>query len=377
MTEIVSDDGELAPADANAEQFRCPNCRADMAFDPSAQKLSCGHCGHVVEIAGEGDSAIVEHDLEHGLAATAQRGYGHAVRRATCKECNATVSFDAAATAAACDFCGSWQVLQQEENRNVLRPESLVPFQVDRDTATKSFSTWISKLWFRPSALKSEATVSEMRGIYVPYWTFDAHVDSSWTAQSGTYYYVTETYTERDAQGNTVTKTRQVQKVRWRPAWGSRNDFYDDLLVCASRGLPPKLAAKAGDYDTGGLVPYEPRYLAGWRAEEYGVELNAAWKDAVSRMESSQHSRCANDVPGDTHRFLRVTNRFHDETFKHVLLPMWVSAYRFRDEVYRVLINGQTGKVTGKAPLSWFKILLFAAVVIAIIGAIVYFATRQ
>ena len=170
--------------------------------------------------------------------------------------------------------------------------------------------------------------------------------------------------------------SRQVQKVRWEPAWGSRTDHFDDVLVCASRGLPEDLARKLKTFDTVALRPYDPSFLAGWKAEEYAVDLNDGWKLAVAEMESTQEQRCRRDVPGDTQRFLNVVNRFYDETFKHVLLPIWISAYRYNDKVYRFLVNGQTGEVTGKAPVSVFKIILFILVIAAIIATIVILATR-
>jgi hypothetical protein len=160
------------------------------------------------------------------------------------------------------------------------------------------------------------------------------------------------------------------------PARGARADVHDDVLVCASRGLPPDLAERLRTFDVRALQPYTPAFLAGWRAEEYAVELNEGWGQAVKRMEHEQRKRCARDVPGDTHQFLRVDNRFSDEKFKHLLLPVWISAYRYHDKVYRFLVNGQTGEVTGKAPWSVFKIVTLVLVLVALITAIVILTQR-
>src|SRR5205814_3098880 len=125
------------------------------------------------------------------------------------------------------------------------------------------------------------------------------------------------------------------------------------VLVHGSRGLPEKLAAQLGGYDTSKLVPYRPEYLAGWRAEEYAVDLENGWKAALERLEKSQESRCSADVPGDTQRALRVSNRIGDVRWKHVLLPLWTLSYHCAGQRYTVLINGQTGRVFGDAPYSW------------------------
>lgn len=348
-----------------------------MSFDASVAALRCAHCGHSMDVPEHGGPRVVaEHGLGHGLASNHARGYGASVRALHCQECGAQVCFPDTLTAIQCDFCGSPQVLAQEQNRNLIRPESLIPFQVDARAARERFSSWLGGLWFRPSGLARQARVADMSGVYVPYWTFDARVRSDWRAEAGYHYYVTESVTERDAQGQTVTRTRQVRKTRWEPAAGARSDVFDDVLVCASRGLPPELATKLEPFDTGALEPYEPGYLAGWKAEEYAVDLDEGWQRAVSRMESSQDQRCRADIPGDTHRNFHAIHRFHDETFKHVLLPIWIASYRYRGELYRFLVNGQTGEVTGKAPLSFWKVALFV-LLLAAIGAGIVLAVQS
>jgi hypothetical protein len=206
-----------------------------------------------------------------------------------------------------------------------------------------------------------------MGGVYIPFWTFDAWVRSDWGAEAGYYYYETEIYT--DENGNEAT--RQVQRTRWEPASGFRQDFFDDTLVCASKGLPQELVAKFQSFDTQQLTAYEPRFLAGWRAESYAIDLMPAWGSAQQNMSEVQQGRCAGDVPGDTHRGLMVQNRFSYVTFKHVLLPIWIAAYRYGGKPYQFLVNGQTGEVVGKAPLSWVKIVLFVLTIAAIITALV------
>ena len=363
---------EAVESTAKASQFRCPGCGADMRFDPDAGAMACDYCGERVAFEeSESSKQVVEYDLEHGLAASSERGFGAQVRRSSCQECGASVCFGEQVTATLCDFCGSNQVLQVEELRNVIRPESLVPFQIDKDKAGQAFKEWISGLWFRPNDLKHRAEVAEIGGVYVPYWTFDSSVASNWTAQAGYYYYVDETYTTTE-NGETVTKTRSVRKTRWEHAWGSRNDAFDDVLVCASGGLPIELARKLETFNTAALVPYSTDYLAGFKAEEYVVELNEGWHDAVDQMSVVQRSRCGGDVPGDTHRFLNVRNSFSDQTFKHVLLPIWIASYRYGEDVHRFLVNGQTGEVTGTAPWSWIKITLFSIMMLGIIGGIIY-----
>jgi DNA-directed RNA polymerase subunit RPC12/RpoP len=368
----MSDAASIDPPNAQSRAHRCPQCRGELRYDAAAQLLRCEHCGHSRPVASPArPAAIIEYDLEHGLAQASSRGYGTPTRVSKCGECGASVHFGEKITAMHCAFCGSPQVLERQATRQVIQPESLIPFQIVKSDAANLFSKWLKGLWFRPSSLKSDARIAEMTGVYVPYWTFDADVASQWTAEAGYYYEETETYTERDASGQDVTKQRQVRKTRWEPASGSRSDQYDELLVCASAGLPSDLANGLRSFTTEALKPYDPQYLVGWNAEEYAVELNDAWKTAVKQIEKTQHSRCGGDVPGDTHQGLEVENRISNERFKHVLLPIWISAYRYDKKIYRFLVNGQTGELSGQAPYSVIKILLFVLFIAALIAAFI------
>ncbi|MAQ19762.1 MAG: zinc ribbon domain-containing protein [Sandaracinus sp.] len=299
-------------------------------------------------------------------AQSAGEGYGTPTQSLKCQTCGATVSFAGTSISQTCDFCGSQHVLQQDSHRRVIRPQSLVPFGVDEAKAKESFKGWLAGLWFRPSDLKHKAAVGAVAGVYIPYWTFDARVHSEWRAEAGHYYYEQETYVQ-----NGEKKTRQVRKTRWESAWGRRQDAHDDVLVVASQGLPRKIAQRFSTFDTSRLMPYDPRYLAGWRAEEYAVELGEAWTEAQQTIEQEQYARCGRDVPGDTHRGLQVQNQYSAETFKHVLLPLWIASYRYGDKPYRFLVNGQTGEVQGEAPISWVKVTLFVLMILLVIVGIV------
>jgi DNA-directed RNA polymerase subunit RPC12/RpoP len=334
-----------------------------MRWDPDVDALFCDYCGSKLAVP-RAEGTIVEHTMAE--AGTAARGFGVELRVARCGNCGAQVTFDERTTSRECVFCGSAQVLEQSANRNALRPESLIPLDVGRDTVEKEFDKWLAGLWLRPTALRRTRT-DDAIGVYLPFWTYDCHAHSKWSADAGYYYYETEPVMTIE-NGRPAMRMRQVQKVRWVPAWGERDDTYDDVLVHASRGLPEKLAQKLGGFDTTKLVPYRPEYLAGWRAEEYAVDLESGWKAALERVERSQESRCSADVPGDTQRSLRVANQIGDVRWKHVLLPMWTVSYKFAGQRYSVLINGQNGRVVGDAPYSWIKIVLLVLAIVFGLG---------
>lgn len=362
MEEQTLEEIENEPERSRDIELACENCGAQVAWDPVADALSCEHCGHEKQIP-RGEGTIEERPLS--AAGEAARGLGIKVLVAQCETCGARVTFHGQATATECVFCGSPSVLAQEANRNALRPESLIPLDVGRAEVEERFRKWIGSLWFRPHALKKKDF--HAIGVYVPAWTFDCHVHSDWSADAGYYYWVTQTYTTM-VNGKPVVQTRQVRRIRWKPAWGGRDDSYDDLQILASHGVASGLAAELGMYDTRELVPYKPEYLAGWRAEEYQVDLDSGWSMGKDVVEDTQRNRCAGDIPGDTHRRLEVWNRISDVRWKHVLLPMWSLTYQHRGKGYAVLLHGQSGKIAGDAPLSWLKILLTVLGVAALAG---------
>jgi DNA-directed RNA polymerase subunit RPC12/RpoP len=387
-----------AGASVGGQQFKCPNCSGAMEFDASVQALRCQYCKHtmappqaqaqVAPGAGVFGQAAAqmgpppalgprEIPLHEGLT-RAPKGLGTQVHAVQCKECGATVNLQPNDRTAACTYCASTMVLEVAADPNLITPESLVPFQVAKDKATEAFKGWLHGLWFRPSNLRKMARLEQIVGVYVPYWTFDAWVQSQWTAERGHYYYETETY-EAYENGETVVRTRQVQRTEWESAWGSRQDHYDDVLVCASKGLPAELVEGMSTFNTKALVGYNPGFLAGWRAESYAVDLPNAWVTGQSKIVKSQQSRCSGDVGGDTHRHLQVQNHFTNETFKHVLLPVYVAAYRYQGKPFRFLVNGQTGEVVGKAPYSVWKILglILAFVAVAVAAWFIFQYTQD
>ena len=243
------------------QSFPCTNCGAKLTYDAASQKLKCPYCGHqqavpqqapapaaaraqgpAQQFQGGAPGGIREIPLEEGMR-LAVKGFGTPVTQVGCKDCGATVNVAPGEQTAKCAFCGINQVLAQESAGTNIRPESLVPFKMDKAAANQKFEQWLGTLWFRPNDLKKMAKVQEMGGVYIPFWTFDSMVHSNWTADAGYYYYETEYYT--DANGR--SQSRQVQRTRWEPAWGNRSDFFDDVLVCASKGLPQELVVEIHD----------------------------------------------------------------------------------------------------------------------------------
>lgn len=346
-------------------KFHCPSCGADAHWNPAKQSLICAYCGTVAPGQPDPETGeIQEHDLAKALrlAPEAARGWKAERTSVKCQSCEAISVFDPQRVAQRCEFCGSAQLVPYEQTRAPISPESLLPFKVSESQVRENIRSWYGNRWLAPNKLKSRALTDTLRGLYIPYWTFDAHADAAWTAESGYYYYEMEQY--RDANGKTLT--RRVQRVRWEPSAGQLQHFFDDALVPGTKGVHSALLDQVDNFPTKELVAYEPGFLAGWVVEQYQVDLRAAADRSRAEMDAELHRLCAAQVPGDTHRNLRVSAEYSGQTFKHVLFPIWLLSYTYGSRSFQVLVNGYTGETAGEYPKSWVKIFFL---LLACLGA--------
>ena len=210
-------------------------------------------------------------------------------RSVKCQSCQAISVFDPTRVAQRCEFCGSSAIIPFEQMKAPIRPESLLEFKEAETQARDKVRSWYGGRWWAPNALKTRALTDTVHGIYIPYWTFDAQVHADWTADAGYYYYETESYT--DAQGR--RSTRQVRKVRWVPASGSLDHFFDDELVPASKGVQAELLRKVEPFPTTtDLKPYNPGFLSGWVVEQYQIDLVAAAQHSREIMDGKTRDLC-------------------------------------------------------------------------------------
>ena len=343
--------------------FPCAGCGARLSFAPGTRELKCEHCGTANAIA-EDDGRVEELDFETYLKALEGNLETAEEERVRCDKCGAEQTLQPGLFASRCTFCGTGIVSKSYANRRI-KPQSIVPFQVDRGRAQESFRNWVRKLWLAPNDLKRYAqSDAGLAGVYLPFWTYDCRTSSDYRGQRGDDYYTTETYTTRNSSGQDVTQTRQVRHTRWTPVSGQVAHFHDDVLVMASSSLPGHIVDSAERWNLGALVPYKPEFVSGFQAEAYRIGLSDGFPVAKATIDAHIRRLVERDIGGDQQRVENVATRYSDIKFKHVLLPVWISAYRYRDKAYRFVINGQTGEVSGESPKSWWKIAFLAAAIL-------------
>ena len=239
---------------------------------------------------------------------------------------------------------------------------------VDRRRAQDSFRNWVRKLWLAPNDLKRYAqSDAGLTGIYLPFWTYDAWSSSDYAGERGDDFNRSESYSAESSSGGSETRTRTVKETRWTAVSGHIDKFHNDVLVMASRTLPADIAGATERWDLMKLVPYKPEFVSGFQAEAYQVGLKDGFPTARATIEGQIASAIRSEIGGDHQRIHAVNTRYSDVKFKHVLLPVWISAYRYRDKPYRFIINGQTGEVSGQSPKSAWKIALIVAAILFVL----------
>ncbi len=171
----------------------CPACGADAEWNPQRRALVCPYCGTVApgELSADG-TLIKEHDLVAALRALPdeKRGWGNERVAVQCQSCKAISLFDPTRVAQRCEFCGSPSIVPYTATRSAIHPESVLPFQLPESQVREAMRKWYGSRWFAPNRLKNAALTDTLKGLYIPYWTFDAQVAAQWTAEAGYYYYV-------------------------------------------------------------------------------------------------------------------------------------------------------------------------------------------
>lgn len=338
-----------------ANSFGCTSCGAELKYKPGSTHLKCEYCGTENEIPVL-QADIEELDFNAFLDDASGKEETLSIHVVKCEGCGATSSVDPKIESTNCAYCGLPLVLSSAHDEKVIRPKSLLPFKLDPGQAKSKFRNWINKLWFAPSKLtKAVLNFDHFKGVYLPYWTYDSATDSMYVGQRGDYYYVQESYTANE-NGKSVRRTRQVRRTRWTNVSGKVNHAFDDVLVCSSTSVPVTYVNKLEPWDLNNLTPFDEKYLSGFVTEKYQVNLKEGFAMAKTIMDDRIRQLVRQHIGGDEQRIMSLNTDYSNITFKHILLPAYISAYKFKGKLYRFLVNARTGEVQGERPWSWTKI---------------------
>jgi len=350
-----------SPPEAGPQQgvleFKCPQCGATTAFSATDGGLTCTYCGYyeAPKEAPVGEKADKFEFTVETMQRAAQ-GWGEERKEMECQSCGAFTSLPVDSLAHTCPFCGSNKVIQRQAPQDILRPRFLIPFKVDGSACQRIVKTWLGSSWMTPSSLRNISILSSFSGIYLPYWTFNAATNADWKAEVG------HTRTERYHE-NGEWKERIVTVWNWES--GHVKLDIEDLLVPGTARLSGKLLGEIGAFDLNALAPYEPAYLAGLQAQSYDVPLEQAWDTGRKKMREQTRQACVGQASSSQIRNFNMKLDFADESWRYVLFPIYLANYAYDSKNFQVMINGQTGAISGQRPVDWNKVWLAIAAILA------------
>lgn len=345
----------------------CANCGAELKYKPGSQQLACEYCGYE-EFIEQSKNSLEELELSHYLQLVGTKAHTETISLLHCKNCGANQHVEENYKSLDCVYCGEPLILEDASDENWILPGAVLPFKIDKKKAHCVFSQWISNVWFAPNKLKRAALSPEgLFGLYVPYWTFDCDLTAKYRGMRGEYYYVTERY--KTSKG---VKTRNVRKTRWYNTSGKVNGFIDDILVNASLKKEQEIPNKIARWNLKELQPFDKSYLSGFVTEKYSVSLKDGHRSSFAKAKKIAYQWIRKDIGGDTQQIHSTDIKLQNETFKHILLPMYISTYRFKSKEYYFYINGQTGVISGKYPISFWKVFLLVLIVLAFIAIVTF-----
>ena len=354
--------------------LQCNSCGATLQFAPGTHHLQCTYCGSANEIADTDNSPIVSFGYQDFLATQQGVGLTQMASVVSCKNCGATTTLPPQVNSDNCVFCASPLVISESEHKSITKPHYILPFLVPQPRALEDFRKWLKKLWFAPSGLTKivGGNATQFKGIYIPHWSYDATTVSDYTGSRGEYYYETETYTE-NVNGEDVTRTREVRRTAWYRTSGRVEVDFNDILISASNSLPPKVAGRLEPWALNELVHYNEQYVSGFRSELFQINAEDGLEDAKNRMAPAIRENIHSDISGDEQRIDEVVTNYFNLGLKYILLPVWISAYKYNNKLYHFTVNACTGEVVGERPYSAAKIA--AAVIAGIILIIIIIMT--
>ncbi|MBM3739535.1 MAG: primosomal protein N' (replication factor Y) - superfamily II helicase [Acidobacteria bacterium] len=340
---------------ATPHKFPCASCGSNMEWDPGLARLRCPRCAATQEIQAQGSLE----EIPFGDYATQERRITETAVEVKCANCGAVTQFEASEAAGKCPFCATPVVMQPKAADPLIAPHGVLPFAVTPQRATDAVKAWIGGLWFAPNDLKRVAQQDGLQGIYIPYWTFDAETYSVYAGQRGEWY----------------TDQRGQRQIAWQERGGAVACAFDDMLTPATTAVRAAHLESLEPWDLGHIRPYEPAYLSGFKAQRYQIQLKQGFDYAAAKMRPPIESLVRRDIGGDSQKIHDLRTQYDKVTFKHVLLPVWIGAYRYKGKVFQVVVNAQQASVGGERPVSAVKVAIL--ILFILIGFWLWFGAQQ
>ena len=312
-------------------QYTCPNCASDMQFDSESGMLSCKYCGR-------------KDNIEHFSEDLISKNFApNEAKEYLCNNCGGVVITDADTTATTCCFCDSSVVLQDRLS-GTLMPAKVIPFAINKEKAEEAFRKWTKKGKLAPNSFKEANRIKEITGIYVPFWMYDLNGRMAVNVEA--------TKVRSYTQGDYIyTETKHYDVYR---------DVTIDFLkvpVDASEKMDDKIMDLLEPYDYRDLKEFKTPYLAGYLAEKYNYDDQELFTRVKQKVRSAIHSYVGSTITGYASvNYRQKQEKIKNKQSEYALFPVWMVYYDHEKTEHIFAMNGQTGKIIGRPPVSKTKV---------------------
>ena len=330
--------------------MKCICCGGEMRYDPASFGLMCDSCGFTKQLHRPEEQAIVD-EVDFESAVRDSGNEWQLIRRAvSCSQCGAVTLYDPNQISMSCPYCGSNSVLPVEDNNYGLTPMGIIPFSFSTEDVQKFFYTWNKCALWSPEDFRTGKVLGNLVGVYIPFWTFDADTVSTYFGDFG--------YTE---------ETGDSSRTKWRQKSGILNKSFNDIKTCGSRRFyGDKLLNSVIQFGPEDIVPYTPDALQGFAAEKYTIGIDEAWGLAKANQRRTLESAACNNERADTYRNLQLSTEYSNVKFRYILVPVWLTAMRYKGKSYNVVCSGHKQRGNCKRPVSIPKMIILGLIVFSV-----------
>jgi len=332
--------------------YKCDNCGGNLKYNPGTTQNICESCNNTYDIALNSIDILFDEinkfDQNKNIDDLKTE-----IQIITCLNCGAEILFDSNVVSGECSFCTTPLNITQTSLNRKMKPEAILPFQIDHKLALKKYYDWFHSRWFAPNDLiKKSENPDKLSGIYIPFWIFNANSYSKY-------------------KGYKIVKRNKSTSRYFKEGEILQNFHHLDIV--ASSALPKKNIDLLEPWNWDKMVNYDEKLVLGFKSESYTVDLKTGEKHAEEKMTDIIKQLVKKEIGGDRQDITFLETEYSDVKYKHVLLPIWLSTFRYKDKTYRFVINGESGEVQGERPYSIWKTLVYILCFVIAIVPMFYF----
>ena len=336
----------------SATDNKCPSCGGTLSYDPSSGGLICNFCGRAVAVQTMPAAPGLGYSLQE-LQNNVGRRLQSTAKQVSCGTCGGTFLAEASSISGLCPYCGSNSITVVGSATGTLEPTGVIPFKISKDQAQTMFKQWISGRRLSPMDIAKNSEITDLVGVYVPYWVFDCDTYTPYNGKFG------RTYGSGDDQYTKYHKSSGVCKMPVRNL----------TMVASSRLEHDSFWKSVSKFDLNMMKRYDPNLLAGFWSESYTVDGPTTWQNAMGRIYDMIKREIKSMEAADVISKIDMQPQATNIRAKYVLAPIWITSFDYHGTNYRVLINGQTGNIVGTWPKSFKRFfLIFGIIAGAIFG---------